>query len=334
MTKIRVGIIGVGGFGRGYHLTNLLRCEAAQIVGICDISEQSLARLKGRINNCPTYYDYRELLNQGELDAVIVSTPNYLHYEQCQMALQKGIHVLVDKPMTMNSKHAKELVELSQSTELILMTAFTRHSLPSCRYVREQIRSGATGNLNYIVSIQRPLRLGLSSHEVAYRNPDGGLDANGGFLWRRGIHIADLSVWLTDQKIVEVRANIEYDTQGFERWVSVAMTLSSGIVSELIEIQTAERYQDEVTVYGTHQSYRIDDREKLFCSIGRQGWHALDELPKYPNTTEVFVEAVCGYPSTLSTCEERLHAEDGLAATRVIEAAIESAKVCKPILVH
>ena len=322
MTKIRVGIIGVGGFGRSYHLTNLLRCETAQIVGICDISEQSLARLKGRINDCPTYYDYRELLNQGELDAVIVSTPNYLHYEQCKMALQKGIHVLVDKPMTMNSKHAEELVELSQSTELILMTAFTRHSLPGCRYVKEQIRSGATGNLNYIVSIQRPLRV------------DGGLDANGGFLWRRGVHIADLSAWLTDQKIGEVRANIEYDKQGFERWVSVAMTLSSGLVSELIEIQTAERYQDEVTVYGTHQSYRIDDREKLFCSIGRQGWHALDELPKYPNTTEVFVDAVRGYPSTLSIHEECLHAEDGLAATKVIEAAIESAKLGKPVVVQ
>jgi predicted dehydrogenase len=237
------------------------------------------------------------------------------------MALQKDIHILVDKPMTMNSKQAAELVDLSQKTEIILMTAFTRHSLPSCRYVREQIRRGATGNLNYLVSIQRPLRA------------DGGLDANGGFLWRRGVHIADLSAWLTDQSIVEVRANIEYDTQGFERWVSVAMTLTSGLVSELIEIQAAERYQDEVTVYGTHQSYRIDDREKLFGSIGRQGWRRLDELPHYPNTTAVFIEAVRGYPATLSTCEERLHAEDGLAATRVIEAVIESAKLGKPVVV-
>jgi len=78
----------------------------------------------------------------------------------------------------------------------------------------------------------------------------------------------------------------------------------------------------------------IDDREKLFCSIGRQGWHALDELPKYPNTTEVFIGAVCGYPSTLSIYEEYLHAEDGLAATKVIEAAIESAKLGKPVVVQ
>jgi len=321
-TQVSVGIIGVGGFGRGYHLTNLLRCETAQLVGICDISEQSLARVKDRINECPTYYDYRELLNQGELDAVIVSTPNYLHYEQCKTALQKGIHVLVDKPMTMNSEQAAELVELSQNTEIILMTAFTRHSFPACRYVREQIRSGATGNLNYIVSIQRPLRA------------DSGLHASGGFLWRRGIHIADLSAWLTDQKIVEVRANIEYDTEGFERWASVAMTHSSGLVSELIEIQEAERYQDEVTVYGTQQSYRIDDREKLFQSIGRQGWHRLEELPQHPNTTEIFIEVVRGYPATLSTCEECLHSEDGLAATKVIEAAIESAKLGKPVTIQ
>ena len=117
--------------------------------------------------------------------------------------------------------------------------------------------------------------------------------------------------------------------------VSIAMTLSSGLVSELIEIQEGERYQDEVTVYGTHQSYRIDDREKLFQSMGRQGWHAMDELPKYPNTTEVFIEAVRGYPSTLSTCEEYLHAEDGLAATKkVIEAVIESAKLGKPVAIQ
>jgi predicted dehydrogenase len=226
--------------------------------------------------------------------------------------------------MTMNSEHAEELVELSQRTGLILMTAFTRHSLPSCRYVREQIRSGVTGNLNYIVSIQRPLRKDNKLHE------------SGGFLWRRGVHIADLSAWLTDQKIVTVRANIEYDPQGFERWVNVAMTLSSGLVSELIEIQVAERYQDEVTVYGTHQSYRIDDREKLFRSMGRQGWHPLEELPKYPNTTEIFIEVVRDYPSTLSTtkCEECLHAEDGLAATKVIEAAIESARLGKSVAVH
>ena len=96
----------------------------------------------------------------------------------------------------------------------------------------------------------------------------------------------------------------------------------------------AERYQDEVTVYGTHQSYRIDDREKLFRSMGRQSWHALDELPKYPNTTEVFIKAVRGYPSTLSIYEEYLHAEDDLAATRVIEAAIESARLSKPVVVQ
>jgi predicted dehydrogenase len=109
------------------------------------------------------------------------------------------------------------------------------------------------------------------------------------------------------------------------------MMLSSGLVSELIEIQEAESYQDEVTIYGTRQSYRLDDKIKLLRPAGRQGWVALDELPEYPNTTEVFVDAVCSYPASLSTCEEFLHGEDGLAATRVVEAAIESAKTNKPV---
>ena len=144
----------------------------------------------------------------------------------------------------------------------------------------------------------------------------------------------DVSAWLMGQKIVEVRANIEYDAHGIERWLSIAMTLSSGLVSEYIGIQLAERSHDEVMIYGTHQSYRVDDRKKLFCSTSKRGWIALEELPAYPNTTEVFIEAVHGYPSTLSTCEEFLHGEDGLDATRVIEAAIESAKSGKPVAVQ
>jgi predicted dehydrogenase len=323
IAKARIGIIGVGGFGRGYHLRNLLRYEAAQLVGICDISQQSLARAREHISECPTYNDYSDLINQCQPDAVIVSTPNLSHYEQCKTALQAGVHVLVDKPMTLNSHHAAELVKLSQNTGKILMTAYTRHSMSSSRYVREQIRSGAMGDLTHIVAIQRDLGKN--------RPPN----TSGGFLWRRGVHIVDLSAWLTDQEITQVQATIGYDDGGFERWTSIAMTLSSGLVSELIEIREAESYQDEVTIYGTRQSYRIDDRTKLLSSTGRRGgWSALSELPEHPDTTEVFVEAVRGYPTSLSTCEEFLHGEDGLAATRVIEAAIESAKIIKPVAVQ
>ena len=96
----------------------------------------------------------------------------------------------------------------------------------------------------------------------------------------------------------------------------------------------AERSQDEVTIYGTRQSYRIDDRQKLFLSADRQGWLALDKLPGYPNTTEVFIDTVRSYPASLSECEESLHGEDGLVATRVIEAAVESAKIDGAVIIQ
>ena len=100
---------------------------------------------------------------------------------------------------------------------------------------------------------------------------------SGGSLWRRGVHIADLSAWLTGQRILQVSAAIEYDTQG---------------------------------------------------------WLALDELPEYPNTTEVSVDVLRDSPASLSSCEEFLHGEDGLASTRVIKAAIESAKIARPVVVQ
>ena len=145
-----------------------------------------------------TSRDYRDLLDPDLVDGVVVSTPNQYHYEQCKLALERRIPVLVDKPTTVTVAHAKELTALSQSQECLLMTAFTRRFMASTEYVRSQLAS-SSDDIQYMTAVQRRA---------------GGNLADGGMLHTRTVHILDVLPWLVGQRIVAVAGTVAYEEAG------------------------------------------------------------------------------------------------------------------------
>ena len=95
---LRIGVIGLGQMGRT-HLVNALSFSNAEVVGVADVSKASLrkAKLLGVKN---LYSDYKELL-KNDLDAVIISLPNFMHCESVVLALEAGINVFVEKPLSL-----------------------------------------------------------------------------------------------------------------------------------------------------------------------------------------------------------------------------------------
>ena len=143
MEQTRIGLIGVGRFCPNYHIPNLIQRRDVEITAVCDISQDRLDNLPERLCASQTSWDYRDLLDPDLVDGVVVSTPNQYHYEQCKLALERRIPVLVDKPTTVTVAHAKELTTLSQSQECLLMKAFTRRFMASTEYVRSQLASSS-----------------------------------------------------------------------------------------------------------------------------------------------------------------------------------------------
>src|SRR5438034_6458493 len=112
--KLRVGIIGIGWFAALSHVPNLRKTGQAEVVAICRRNPERLALAKEALNIDEAYTDWREMLNEAALDAVVVSTPHHLHVEPTIAALECGLHVLVEKPIALTSKDAWAMVNAAE----------------------------------------------------------------------------------------------------------------------------------------------------------------------------------------------------------------------------
>jgi len=304
----RIGIIGIGGFAAHYHLPHLLARDNVSIAGICDTDATRLKKVDPRLTDVPSFTDYRPLLDLG-LDALLISSPNIYHFEQCQAALEHDLHLLVDKPLTMTSDEAAVLIALARTRQRILMTAYTRHFMASARRVKDHLAAGAIAQA--ITAVQR-------------KNIDDRAPLHGGILHARTVHIADLIPWLTGKPIIGVEGRVESSPEGYETFVDMRLTLKDGPSVQLLVISGDGEFQDEVSVYCREQSFRID-KELLYAADRRGRWTLVDDLPDGGNSTDHFIDALQDKIDSADS-PTALDGQDGLQALRVIEAIKEAGR--------
>lgn len=312
MSTLRLGIIGLGRFCTGYHIRNLLDRDDVEIPAVCDTSPERLTTRHERLQGAAEYSDFCELLQPDRIDGVIVSTPNLYHFEQCRLALERGMHVLVDKPLTMTASQAAELVDLARQQGLLLMTAFTRHFMAGVEHVRQQIASGKAGALQMITAVQR-------GYGVA--DPH----AMGGLFHCRSVHIFDLCPWLTGRRVVSAEGRVELGEDGYESLVDVRLELERGATARLFSTRESDGYQDEVSIYGADQSFRIEKRLLYRCEVNG-AWSLVEDLPDCGNSTAHFVDSLLGLAPAPGEPAADPHGEDGLRSLQVLEAVVEAGR--------
>ncbi len=141
--KLNVGVIGVGGQG-GYSLDGV---AAENVVALCDVDENNLARAAKRFPDARTYTDYRRLVEQKGLDAVAISTPDHTHATATAAALQAGLHVYCEKPLTHSVYEARRITELARQRGLATQLGTQIHSGSNYRRVVELVRAGVIGDI-------------------------------------------------------------------------------------------------------------------------------------------------------------------------------------------
>ena len=111
--KLKVGIIGCGGIANGKHMPNLAKLKEIEMVAFCDIIEERAVKAAAKFGteDAKTYLDYRELLEDPEIDVVHVCTPNRSHSFITVDALEAGKHVMCEKPMAKTYAEAKAMLE-------------------------------------------------------------------------------------------------------------------------------------------------------------------------------------------------------------------------------
>ncbi|HSL42102.1 MAG TPA: Gfo/Idh/MocA family oxidoreductase [Anaerolineales bacterium] len=189
--KLRVGIVGTSGWAEFMYLPALQSHPQAEITAICGRNRSSVEHLAAKYNISNVFTDYKEMINQGGFDAILIGTPDDLHYEMTLQGLDAGLHVLCDKPLAVTAKQAWEMYQAAENAKVIHMVLFTYRWMPFFRYVKDLIDQGYVGRcyhaeFRYLMGYAR-------QKEYQWRFDQK--RANGA-LGDLGVHMIDMARWL------------------------------------------------------------------------------------------------------------------------------------------
>lgn len=139
--KLNLGIIGVANQGN-YDMTNV---AGENIVALCDVDDTFLAAAKQKFPAAKTYNDFRRLLDQRDIDAVVIATPDHTHAVATAAALRSGRHVYCEKPLTRTISECRVVTELARKHKLITQIGTQIHAGGNYHQVVELIQQGAIG---------------------------------------------------------------------------------------------------------------------------------------------------------------------------------------------
>jgi ornithine cyclodeaminase/alanine dehydrogenase-like protein (mu-crystallin family) len=126
--KINVAVVGCGARAQTAHLPYLKKNQYVNIAALCDRDEAKLAALRERYETARIVATYNEVLKDDSIDAVIITTPTYLHHPMVMAGLDYGKHVFVELPMGIDEDQIKEMIEHATSKNRILAVAHNDHS--------------------------------------------------------------------------------------------------------------------------------------------------------------------------------------------------------------
>ncbi len=154
MLTVRMGIIGVGGIGSAhFNCVGSGKIKGMTLGAVCDIDPARLDYCKSVFPDVSVFSDYHEMLKSGLVDAVMVSVPHRLHAEISIEALNRGIHVITEKPEDITVSAARRLNEAAKSSGKVFGIMFNQRTNPVFARAREIVRSGQLGELKRSVWI-------------------------------------------------------------------------------------------------------------------------------------------------------------------------------------
>ena len=250
---VKLGIIGCGYWGINL-VRNFYTTEDCIISLTADTSEERRNHIKENFDDIIVLSDYREMLADNSVDAVVVATPPGSHYSLSREALEAGKHVFVEKPLAMNSGHACELVELADKNNKILMVGHTVLYNDAIKDVKSIIDSGDIGDIYYIYSSR--LNLGIVRPDV-------------NVMWSLAPHDISIILYLLNKKPIRVAAKgLSYIQNHIEDVVYLNVTFENNINAQIHLSWLDPHKKRDITIVGSKKMLEYDDlseeRIKIF----------------------------------------------------------------------
>ena len=183
---VRWGILATGGIAASFA-EELKLLPDAELVAVGSRSDASARRFAERYDIPRAHGSWAQFAADPDIDVVYVATPHSAHHAATRLCLEAGKHVLCEKPFTLNSGEAAELIALARERELFLMEAMWTHCLPAVRRVVELVREGAIGDVRCVQADLGFVAPPAATHRL--RDPEAG----GGALLDVGVYPVSLA---------------------------------------------------------------------------------------------------------------------------------------------
>ena len=326
--KVRWGIISTAKIGVNQVIPAMQKCNNLEVVAIASRDGSAASKISDKLG-IPRYYDnYQELLDDPDIDAIYNPLPNHLHYEWTKKAMQKGKHVLCEKPMTLSKHEIRELMQLRDKKKLKVGEAFMVHTHPQWVEAVKRIREGELGKLRAIQGF-------FSYYKTDPTNIRNIFDYGGGAMWDIGCYPIHTSRFAFGEEPNRVISLIDRDPElKIDRLGSVILDYPSGqcvftVSTQLVAYQKmiffgeAKRLTIEIPFNAPNDrkcNIYLNDGD-LFESNRQQ--LSFDVCDQYQVQGQRFSEAI------IQDSEVPVPLEDAHKNTAVIEAVFESEKAGK-----
>jgi predicted dehydrogenase len=320
MKNLNIGVIGLGAIGLK-HCNALAQIERATIAAVSDVDEKALETTTKQYNATP-YNDFKKMLTQPGLDAVIVATPDDLHRDACVLAAEAGKHILVEKPIATTMEDAEAIINAAKKADVKLMVGFSLRFSPHYLHAKKVVADGTLGD---VVSI-------FARRLNVITQPDR-LKGRCGVVMFLGTHDFDAMRWIVGSEPVSIYCEASTSvpsTYPIENETFSIIRFNNGVlgcahIGWYLQTQHPAGRDFKLDVIGNQGNLNLDQMRQgveVYTASGAKfpsiGSGMFDE-------DRNFVDCVLDNKPSPST------GQDGLASLRMVLGALESIKTHQPV---
>lgn len=291
MNKVRLGIIGLGAQGGTYAgFINDNKIANLELGAICDIDPEKRTVAAEKYPNVPFYDNYIDMLESGDVDAIVTTVPHYLHTEIGKEALSRDIHALLEKPGDIYAEKVKEISDLAASKpNLTFGIFFNQRTNPLYQKVKSLIDNGEIGEIrrtNWIITTWwRPQAYYDQSSWRATWSGEGG-----GVLVNQAPHQIDLLQWLCGLP-KKVYANVKYGYQrdlNVDDDVTTVLDYGNGATGVFITCTHDIIGTDRLEITGDKGKILVEDSKKITLKSLNQSETQMNQDMTWEEVAELF----------------------------------------------
>lgn len=273
MESKRVGVIGVGHLGQ-HHARVYTELLDTRLVGVVDIDENRAHFISDNLG-VPCYTDMERLIERERPDALSIVVPTSLHYAVAKRALEEGIHVLVEKPVTTRPSEAEELLKLADKKNLVLQVGHIERFNSAVRHISQTVRDPL-----YLES----KRIGPFSPRIN----------DVGVVLDLMIHDIDIILSLVPSEIVRIAATGRCVYTDHEDIASAQMTFENGAIANILVSRASEKKMRQLDIMERERhitvNYETQDVQIHRCVRDDNSVTEILERPVFPKSEPLKLE--------------------------------------------